>query len=225
MKNSRKLAVAIAVTVLTGTMASSPLQARNQTELVGIDGAAPEAMTDLKAVERFNNKIVGAWFGRAVPIDPFCVPGTAGCPVPKEVIMTPTFFADGVFLGSDSLTFSTPHATAFGEWMRTGHRSLEATLVFLQADADSNFIGAFRTRYTGELVADDRLEGFVNVWFFPFVDAAGDAVLDPVTEYPVPDPLTPLGEFITDPAGCRLDQGCIAVLRFVVRRVSVRLDR
>lgn len=136
--------------------------------------------------------------------------------------MTPTFFADGVFMGSDSLTFGAPHTAAHGYWARTGRNTLRANVIFLGGDADNHFIGAFRIRYIGEIVQKDRMEGFVNVWLFPFVDDTGAAVLDPETGYPIPDPLTDLGDVITDPANCRIDQGCLAVLRFVVRRIRAR---
>lgn len=215
MKAVRFVVFAIVAATLLAGFASSPATASDQAEREAV------TTTD-KAVLRVNSRAVGSWFGRAVPIEPFCEPGTSGCPVPREVIMTPTFFADGVFMGSDSLTFGAPHTAAHGHWVRTGHNSLEANVIFLGGDADNHFIGAFRIRYLGEIVRQDRMEGFVNVWFFPFVDDSGAAVLDPETGYPIPDPLTDLGDVITDPANCRIDQGCLAVLEFVVRRIRAR---
>jgi len=169
--------------------------------------------------------IVGSWFGRAVPIDPFCEPGTAGCIVPPEVIMTPTFFADGVFMGSDNLTFGTPRTPGHGSWMRTGPGQAESTMVILQGDSDNHFIGAFRVRFLVNVKERDRLTGYVTVHFFPFVDGQGLAVLDPETGNPIPDPLTGLGPFITDPALCSPVEGCLALLEFDLRRITPALDR
>ncbi len=176
---------------------------------------------------RPNNWAVGSWFGRAVPIDPFCEPGTVGCPVPPEVIMTPTFFADGVFMGSDSLAFGAPRTAAHGQWIVTGDHQILATMVLLQGSPEGDaFVGAFRTRFTGEIVDRNRLEGFVDVYFFPFVDENGAAIIDPDTGFPIPDPLQSLGDVITNPAECLPPvNGCLAVLEYVVRRITPRLDR
>jgi len=171
-----------------------------------------------------SHRIVGSWFGRAVPIDPFCEPGTEGCIVPPEVIMTPTFFADGVFMGSDHLTFGAPRTPGHGTWVRAGRNMAEATMVILQGDPENRFIGAFRVRFLAMVTGRDRLEGYVNVHFFPFVDENGLAIIDPETGHPVPDPLTPLGPFITDPALCSPVDGCLALLQFDLRRVTPRVD-
>ncbi len=139
--------------------------------------------------------------------------------------MTPTFFADGVFMGSDHLTFFTPRTAGHGSWIRTGNRAMEATMVIIQADDAGNFIGAFRVRFAGELVSQDLLEGLVNVHFFPFVDVEGNVVLDLENGHPIPDPLTPLGEFITDSANCSPAMGCLGLYEFSVRRITPLLDQ
>ena len=169
--------------------------------------------------------IVGSWFGRATPIDPFCEPGSEGCPLPAEIIMTPTFFADGLFMGSDHLTFFTPRTAGHGAWIHTGKNTMEATMVIIQADDAGDFTGAFRVRFAGELVSKDLLEGLVNVHFFPFVDTEGNVVLDPQTGHPIPDPLTPLGEFITDSVNCSPAAGCLGLYEFSVRRVTPLIDQ
>jgi hypothetical protein len=171
------------------------------------------------------NNIIGSWFGRATPVDPFCEPGSEGCPLPAEIIMTPTFFADGVFMGSDHLTFFTPRTAGHGSWIHTSNKTMEATMVIIQADDAGNFIGAFRVRFAGELVSQDLLEGLVNVHFFPFVDVEGNVVLDPDNGHPIPDPLTPLGEFITDSANCSPAMGCLGLYEFSVRRITPLLDQ
>ena len=171
------------------------------------------------------NNIIGSWFGRATPIDPFCEPGSEGCPLPAEIMMTPTFFADGAFMGSDHLTFVTPRTAGHGSWIHTGKKMIEATMVIIQADDAGNFIGAFRVRFAGKLVSQDLLEGLVNVHFFPFVDVEGNVVLDPETGHPIPDPLTSLGEFITDSANCSPEMGCLGLYEFSVRRITPSLDQ
>ena len=171
------------------------------------------------------NNIAGSWFGRATPVDPFCEPGSEGCPLPAEIIMTPTFFKDGIFMGSDHLTFFTPRTAGHGSWIRTGNKTMEATMVIIQADDAGNFIGAFRVRFAGEVVSQDLLEGLVNVHFFPFVDADGNVVLDPTSGHPIPDPLAPLGEFITDSADCTPATGCLGLYEFSVRRITPLLDQ
>jgi hypothetical protein len=163
---------------------------------------------------------VGSWFGRAVPVDPFCEPETQGCPVPKEIVMLPTFYADRNFVGIDSQTFGGgAHTTAHGEWTFNGPGGVKANFVFLQS-SDNVFVGGFRMRLHGQMASPDLMTGKINAFFFPFTDQTGSVVLDPETQYPVPDPLTPLGEFIDDPANCDPQTGCLAVFEFTLRRVG-----
>ena len=69
------------------------------------------------------------------------------------------------------------------------------------------------------------MEGFVNVYFYPFVDENGAAILDPETGFPVPDPLQPVGDFLTDGSACNpVVNGCLGVLHFVVRRITPKID-
>ena len=141
--------------------------------------------------------------------------------------MLPTFFEDGTMLGNDSLDFGGAgrHTTASGHWRQSvGPYSLEATMLWLQGDPEERFTGSVRTRYRGRLTGADLMEGFVNVWVFPFVDPSTGAVVLDAEEFPIPDPLTPLGPFITDPAQCNPAVGCLAVLEFVVRRISTDID-
>ncbi len=164
---------------------------------------------------------IGSWFGRAVPISPFCEPRTAGCPVPHEIVMLPTFFADGNFVGIDSQTFGGGlHTTAHGEWTFNGFQGVAANFVFLQSGPGDVFIGGFRMRLQGQLVTPDLMSGKINAWFFPFTDETGAVVLDPATGDPVPDPLQDIGDFIDDPAQCNPAAGCVGVFDFQIRRVG-----
>jgi hypothetical protein len=162
---------------------------------------------------------VGSWFGRAVPISPFCEPGSAGCPIPAEIVMLPTFMADGNFIGIDSQTFGGgAHTTAHGQWELINRHAIRANWVFLQSGPGDVFIGGFRMRLQGEMVNPNAMIGKINAFFFPFTDANGAVILDPETGFPDPDPLTPLGDFIEDPADCTT--GCLAVFEFLIRRVG-----
>jgi hypothetical protein len=164
---------------------------------------------------------VGSWFGRAVPMSPFCEPGSPGCPVPREIVMLPTFFADGNFVGIDSQTFGGgAHTTAHGEWKLTGPETVAANFVFLQSGPGNVFVGGFRMRLHGEMASPNLMIGKINAFFFPFTDETGKVVLDPETGYPVPDPLAPVGDFVDDPADCNPAAGCLSVFEFSIRRVG-----
>ena len=93
---------------------------------------------------------VGSWFGKAVPDDP----STAPFP---EVVMTPTFLADGTVIANDSHETTNPHATAHGSWTRTGENQIEATFVWLNLTTEdpTGFAGAFKVRLTGSVDPDD----------------------------------------------------------------------
>jgi hypothetical protein len=177
----------------------------------------------------------GSWFGRAVPIGP-CTPGTAGCPLPPELYMVLNVFDKGNFIGHDSLTFGAQHTTAHGQWVPLSRQQITANYVVLagsSATADvkgngtipvaSPFLGVFRMRWLANLVTDNSMEGFVNVWFFPFNDpVSGISNIDPATWIPKPDPLVDLGPFITDQnmSLCDPTKGCLGIFKFKIRRVS-----
>lgn len=167
--------------------------------------------------------VTGSWFGRAVPINPFCEPRTPGCPVPHEIVMLPTFFADGNFIGIDSQTFGGgAHTTAHGAWTFRHFQGISANFVFLQSGPGDLFIGGFRMRMQADLAGHDVLVGKINAWFFPFTDETGAVVLDPETGNPIPDPLQDLGPFIEDPADCNPLFGCVGVFEFQMRRIAAR---
>jgi hypothetical protein len=120
-------------------------------------------------------RAVGSWFGRAVPDNP----STAPFP---EVVMTPTFFADGTFVANDSHEKTSPHATVHGEWVRTGDDSVKAVFVWinLAAPADSvpsGYTGAVKATLLGTIdpANPDEMTGTLNPFFFP----PGTDPLDP----------------------------------------------
>lgn len=170
--------------------------------------------------------VIGSWFGRAVPVSPFCEPRTEGCPVPHELVMLPTFFADGNFIGIDSQTFGGgAHTTAHGSWTFRNFQGIAANWIFLQSGPGDVFIGGFRMRMHADVVTPDLITGKINAWFFPFTDVSdgiGSVILDPVTGNPDPDPLQDIGPFIDDPADCNPAFGCVGVFEFQMRRIGPR---
>ncbi|MBK9169865.1 MAG: hypothetical protein IPM24_20725 [Bryobacterales bacterium] len=162
---------------------------------------------------------VGSWFGRATPFNPPCEPGTAGCPIPAEIVMLPTFYADGNFIGIDSNVFVGYHSTAHGNWVNGDSDTIEANFVWLQSgETITSFVGAFRVRLVGKMVETDRnqMTGFIQAYFFPFVDPATQRVVLDNNDRPVPDPL---GQALPD--GCTPQQGCLGTFNFTLRRIAV----
>ena len=188
--------------------------------LLGIFPSNVEAVQQSK-----NDRVVGSFFGRAVVIDPWCTIGEPECPVPFEIVMLPTFFGDGNFMGIDSNVFLGDHTEAHGEWVRTGPRTVEANWLFLQSDEEGRFAGAFHMRLQAESLDRDNMHGYINAYFVPFTDENGNVIVDPETGFPVPDPLEPVGDFITDGTKCAPQlNGCFGVFGFDVRRIKVTLD-
>lgn len=166
-----------------------------------------------------NSPAVGSWFGRAVPFNPPCPPATAGCPIPAEIVMLPTFYADGNFLGIDSNVFVGFHSTAHGGWQHNDANTVEANFVWLQAGEQIlSFEGAFRVRFVARMSPDnkDSMTGFIQAYFFPFVDQATKRVILDDKNLPVPDPIgRPL------PAACTPQTGCLGTFTFNLRRIKV----
>ena len=118
---------------------------------------------------------VGSWFGRALPNDP------ATSPFP-EVVMTPTFLADGNVIANDSHELTNPHVTSHGNWFPIGYNRISATFVWMNLTEDevvsaNGFVGTFKVRLVGEVdPADpDRMTGTVAAMLFP----PGTDPLDP----------------------------------------------
>lgn len=108
----------------------------------------------------------GSWFGNALPNDP------ANSPFP-EVVMMPTFFADGNLIANDSHELANPHVTAHGNWVFIGDRRVKATFVWINVvpysvSANGAF-GSFKVFLEGEVDADnpDRMVGTLHAYFFP----------------------------------------------------------
>ncbi|MEX2264575.1 MAG: hypothetical protein WD696_21655 [Bryobacteraceae bacterium] len=160
---------------------------------------------------------VGSWFGRAVPVNPFCVPQTPGCPIPFEIVMLPTFFADGNFIGIDSNVFVGFHSTAHGEWLRRADGGIESSFLWLQSrDTITSFDGAFRVRLIARLADDpNQMTGFIQAYHFPFAGLDNKVILE--NGLPKPDPLG-AGQL---PADCTPLVGCLGRFDFTLRRITV----
>ncbi len=161
-----------------------------------------------------NHPVIGTWFGRAVPVNPFCKPGTQGCPIPPEVVMTPVFSPDGSFIGNDSLTFYAPHTTAHGQWVSRGWGQAEVHYLFLTSDP-SGLTGALRFRFIVEDVRLGVATGTTTAYFYPFVDENGQVILDE-EGFPTPSPV----EGVLPEECLPGVNGCLATFRFKIRRIE-----
>ena len=118
---------------------------------------------------------VGSWFGNALPDDPQTSPF-------PEVVMTPTFFADGNVIANDSHELTNPHVTSHGNWVVTGPDQIHATFLWMNLTGDegiapNGFVGSFKVRLDGAVdpLTPDVMTGTVAAWLFP----PGTDPLDP----------------------------------------------
>jgi hypothetical protein len=161
---------------------------------------------------------VGSWLGRATPIagSTACPVGSAGCPIPKEIIMLFTIHADGNFVAIDSNIFKGGnHTTAHGQWApRPGYGIVRATFSLLQ-EANGIFIGGFKNVFDGTLTDANNMKGQLHAYLYSYTDANGDTIVGP-DGMPTPNPLAP-------PAQCANTKGCsfLADFQFVAQRVQV----
>jgi hypothetical protein len=106
---------------------------------------------------------VGTWYGNAKPV---VLPGAF-----PEVIMIPTFMADGNVVANDSQESNSPHTTAKGRWISTGPYSIQATFIWLQLDnkAANGFAGVTKIRLVGtaKIPNTDSMGGTISAWYFP----------------------------------------------------------
>ncbi len=196
-------------------------------------GAAPGSGSASRSDNAFraNHPAIGSWFGKAVQL---CTgePATncAGLGLPAVALfMTPTFHADGTFLGNDSLALAAapfgPHTTAHGNWIATSRNTLVADIVFMLnpfPPADSPSVGAVHIKYAATVTAPDTMVGYVNLYFFPPLELSWEEL--GAGQFPtLPDVAAAVvaapGRVFTDPAQCKVE-GCPLVFKFTVRRVG-----
>ena len=129
--------------------------------------------------DRSNDLSVGSWYGRALPDDP------STAPVP-EVIMMPTFYADGNLIANDAIEMLIRHGTAHGHWIQTGENQVVATFIWLNIsdETPNGFTGIFKVVLTGVIDAADpnKMGGTLDAWVFP----PGTNPLDPKNTGAVP---------------------------------------
>jgi hypothetical protein len=129
---------------------------------------------------------VGTWYGNAKPASlPSALP---------EVVMFPTFLADGNVIANDSIEIvSPPHGTAKGRWVSTGPYSIQATFYWIQLDskAVNGFGGVWKIRLwgTAKVPNIDSMGGTLSAWYFP----PGTDPLDPTDKGGIS-----LGSFVID---------------------------
>ncbi len=178
---------------------------------------------------RENHPAVGAWFGKA---EETCVgpPATncAGLGIPAiSIFMTPSFYADGNFLGNDSLAIAGapfgPHTTAHGQWVPTGHNKLQADIVFMLPAPVATSVSAVHIKYAATVISHDTMVGYVNLYVaFPPLplswEALGQNQFPDLTGTPE-DLVTSPNEVYTDQSQCTTS-GCPLVFKFKVLRVA-----
>jgi len=194
--------------------------------------AATLGLVGLAAVSNAQTARVepGSWFGRALPDSPWCTPGgllnpadpsLGPCPIPREIIMLPTFWKEGIFMGIASHEFS-GGGEAHGTW-RPASNGIEADWLFLEKGPDGKLIGASHMRLAATAAGQNRLTGVINAYFFPFVGPDGLARVDPSTGRMIPDPLQPIGPIIESGTQCAPPvNGCLGVFKFVIDRITVQ---
>ena len=173
----------------------------------------------LESLQQPGSKLaVGSWFGRAIPTPgkTVCPPGSAGCAVPTEIIMAFTIMGDGNFIGIDSNIFKGgTHTTAHGQWVSRGYGVVHATFTLLQ-ETGNVFIGGFKNMFDATLSDANNMTGTIQAYLYLYTDANGNAVVDPATGLPTPNPLNP-------PSLCATTAGCVPLgqFTFIAQRVQV----
>lgn len=178
---------------------------------------------------RAHHPAVGAWFGKAEETcvgDPTTNCGGLGLPA-ISLFMTPSFYADGNFLGNDSLAVGGapfgPHTTAHGDWRPAGRNKLVADIVFMLPAPVTASVSAVHIKYAATVVSPDTMVGYVNIYVaFPPLPLGWEPTAP--GEFPtLPDTVTAL---VTPPDTVYTDQsqcaapGCPLVFKFKVLRVT-----
>jgi len=174
---------------------------------------------------------VGAWFGMAVEDcigDPATNCGGLGLPA-ITMFMTASFFADGNFLGNDSLAIGSapfgPHTTAHGQWVQTSPDGLVADVVFLLPAPISSSTSGVHIKYSATVISPMEMVGYVNIYVaFPPLSLAWQQ-LGP-GEFPTLSDTA--NALVAAPEGIFTQQsqctavGCPLVFRFTAQRGTSR---
>ena len=121
--------------------------------------------TDSSAQQTLRNRLeVGSWFGRALPDDPSTSPFS-------ELVMTPTFMADGTIIANDAHELTSVHGTSHGHWVTTGPNTIHSTFIWLSLSAEkaNGFTGMVKVLLFGRIDPSnpDRMIGKVYPVLFP----------------------------------------------------------
>jgi hypothetical protein len=160
---------------------------------------------------------VGSWFGRAVPVpgETICPPGSAGCPVPPEIIMQFTISGDGTMNAIDSNIFAALHTPAHGEWEPAGPRKIRAAFTLMQS-APPQFIGSFKNLFSATVISRDEMHGKLSAYLYAYMNPGSGLANVDADGFPSPNPLAPASQCGTTP-GCT----ALGAFTFVVRRVTI----
>lgn len=175
--------------------------------------------------------------------------------LPPEVPMMPTLLGDGTVLADDAGEIGRYHTTAHGKWQTNtststvqfaGKQRFEATFFWLQSTPPTSQPGSL-TDLVGQLGGTccfsssvrprfvtffdprdpDRMLGFIQPYFFPFVDPETGLV----RVNPPSSSDTFAGNHIpataVDPVGaalppCSPANGCLGTYHFVIRRIKAQ---
>lgn len=164
--------------------------------------------------------------------------------LPPEVPMMPTLLADGTVIADDAGEIVRYHTTATGNWTVSENDGLpdipgtiryKATFFWLGSTAQGPtdfgtccFSNSVRPRFIAyfDPKDPDRLQGFIQPYASPFVDAKTGLVI--VNPFSPADPkggnhipatqLDLIGGPL--PAGCQNNLGCLGTYHFVIRRIK-----
>lgn len=187
--------------------------------ILGFSGVMQAQIGYLNNLE--SQPMVGSWLGRAVPIagTTACPVGSAGCPIPKEIVMLFTIEQGGTMIAIDSNIFAgANHSTAHGQWVTRSYGTVHATFSLLQQGPTGIFIGGFKNLFDGTMSDSNNMTGTVHAFLYSYTNSTGAVIVGP-DGLPSPNPLTnPAQCGTTVPVGSCAH---LADFSFVAQRIQV----
>ena len=199
--------------------------------LVAVVVLASMRRSTVKAADFLYHPIVGSWFGKAVQLCVSAAPSACVGGNPAiTLLMTPSLYGDGNFLGNDSLTLGGapfgPHTTAHGSWTPTSSTAFVTDYAFMlptfPPPPGGPTIQGLRFRWSGNVINPNTTVGFVNIYFSTPIPLTWQGLLG--NEFPTFPAeansivTTPVG-VVTDPTTCT-QPGCPLVFKFTIKRVA-----
>jgi hypothetical protein len=144
------------------------------------------------AVAFAHSRIVGSWY-LALDAEPYGLPSGANLPGLAQFNADRTLrIVDAGDFGGPP--FGTGDTAQVGSWIVSGRGRIEATTLFLQADAISGGVLAwFRVQFSLRLDGNDSATGTVNVSLLECDKSA------PLPVFACPDPIARAGDFMALP--------------------------